>query len=95
MAYSFDEFYEDYAWQVFRFFEHMSSCLDSVMFDYSGGEGFIDDYLTHSTRAEAKKRVDKAIYQARIAWLYSFNGHHKDAIESFKKIFGGRFPSYG
>lgn len=95
MALSYDDFYEDYAWHVFKFFEHMSEKIQYKIPSPAGLGGYVDDYLSYSDRQEAKRRIEAALSASWAAWSDSYNKKDKDSIDGFGRIFGERFPSYG
>lgn len=95
MALSYDDFYEDYAWHVFKFFEHMSERIQYKIPSPAGLGGYVDDYLSYSDRQVAKQRIGAALSASRTAWSDSYNKKDKDSIEGFGRMFGERFPSYG
>lgn len=95
MALSYGDFYEDYAWHVFKFFEHMFEKIQYKIPSPSGLGGYVDDYLSYSDRQEAKKRIETALARSRNAWSDSYNKKDIESIEGFGGIFGERFPSYG
>lgn len=85
---------DDTPWHVFKFFEDARKLLESYLWYDTG---FADDYLLWSNRQEALKRFDTAITKSRDAWYktYGENNDHEGAIEIWRQIFGGEFPSYG
>lgn len=95
MALSYENFYSDYAWHVFKFFEHMHTKIQTYIPSPSGLEGYVDDYLSYSNRLEASNRIETALTKSREAWSAHYNNNDKESIEKFGKLFGGRYPSYG
>jgi hypothetical protein len=95
MALSYEEFYEDYAWHVFKFFEHMYEKIQYNMPSPSGLGGYVDDYLSYSDRQQANQRIETAVGSRRNAWSDTYNNKDKDSIEGFGRLFRERFPSYG
>lgn len=95
MISSYDNFYSNYSWHVFKCFEHLNDKLSYKIPSPSGVGGYVDDYLSHSDRSEAKNRIATAIEKSRMAWYAAHNGNEKESIEGFGKIFGERFPAYG
>jgi len=95
IASSYENFNGDYAWHVYKFFEHMNEKIQCQIPSPAGLGGYVDDYLSYSSRAEVKQRVETALGKSRIAWSYSHNGKDQDSIEEFCSIFRERFPSYG
>lgn len=85
---------DDTPWNVFQFFKLARPLLtDRLWYD----TGFADDYLTWSDRQEVLKRFDIATDKCLAAWhkTYNSNDDHKNAIEIWRQIFGGKFPAYG
>lgn len=95
MALSYESFHEDFAWHVYKFFEHMQEKIKYKIPSPSGLGGYVDDYLGYSDRQEAKSRIDTAVEKSWKAWSDSYNSKNSESIEEFKRIFGERFPSYG
>lgn len=95
MALSYENFYGDYAWHVFKFFEHMHTEIQNYIPSPSGLDGYVDDYLGSSDRLAASSRIETALAKSRDAWLAHYNNNDKESIEKFGKLFGDRFPSYG
>jgi hypothetical protein len=62
MALGYDDFYEDYAWHVFKFFERMCDKIQYKIPSSAGLGGYVDEYLTYSDRQEAKKRIETALH---------------------------------
>lgn len=81
-------------WDIFSFFDNARPLLVSAIYHDTG---FVDDYLTYSDRQEVLKRFDTAIIKSRSAWYHTSSGKddHKAAIETWKQIFGDKFPAYG
>lgn len=90
----FDSSMNDISWDVFRFFDEAVNLVNSY-FWYEGA--FADDYLTYSTRAEAKKRLITARDKSRSAWAKTYGDDidHQGAITIWRQIFGDKFPTYG
>lgn len=84
----------DIAWNIFQFFEKARPLLTGSLWY---GFGFADEYLSISDRNEILKRFDTAIGLSRAAWAktYGTSNDHKGAIQTWKVIFGDKFPSYG
>lgn len=84
----------DTSWNVFQFFQSAYTLVtNSLWYEL----GFADDYLDLNARAEALRRLETATSKARDAWYCTCGGRadHKGAIEIWRQIFGGSFPSYG
>jgi hypothetical protein len=85
---------DDLPWEILQFFKHAKELLRThVWYD----TGFADEYLRLEDRVEAIKRFDTAIQKATLAWYHTYgpNNDHRAAIESWKQIFGEKFPHYG
>jgi hypothetical protein len=84
----------DTPWFVFKFFDNASALLQNYVW-YE--DAFVDEYLTPTDRAEARKRVAGAIDTARSAWYKTYGGNndHEGAINLWRQLFGGAFPAYG
>lgn len=83
---------DDTAWHVRGFFEKaMEAIKHPVWYEL----GFADDYLTASDREEARKRLSIAYEKSLAAWHYGFQGKNQKAIETWKQVFGDKFPDYG
>lgn len=95
MALSYEDFYEDYAWHIFKFFEYMYDKTQYRIPAPSGLGGYVDDYLGYTDRQEARKRIETALGNSRDAWSDAYNNRDKDSIEGFGRLFGERFPPYG
>jgi hypothetical protein len=85
---------EDITWDVFTFFKEGAALLHTPLWH---ADGFVDDYLNVSNRLEVKRRFENAAEKARNAWYETFldRSNHKTAIETWKSIFGEKYPSYG
>jgi hypothetical protein len=86
----------DISWNVFQFFEKARALLAAPLWH---DIGYIDAYLSNSDRLEVLKRFDTAITKSRDAWyadsLLNPNQNAKTAIETWRRIFGDKFPTYG
>lgn len=85
---------DNIGWHIYQFFLNARPLLaNSLWHDL----GFADEYLTILARQEILKRFDTAIGLSRLAWFktYGTNNDHKGAIETWRTIFGDKFPLHG
>lgn len=91
---TFNSSITDFSWAVFQYFDNAAKLAASSL--YHEGD-YVDDYLDWQTRPEVVKRLETARDKARDAWYETYNGrgNHKKAIETWRQIFGDKFPAYG
>ncbi|CAN7245053.1 SMODS domain-containing nucleotidyltransferase [Variovorax paradoxus] len=91
---TFNSNLDDLPWQILQFFKHAKEFLRANLWYDTG---FADEYLNLNDRAEVTKRLDTATQKATLAWYHTYgsNNNHKAAMESWKQIFGEKFPNYG
>jgi hypothetical protein len=85
---------DDTPWHVLKFFDDARPLLRSALYHDTG---FVDNYLNSTDRAEVIKRFDAAYARSLTAWhaTYGANDDHKTAIETWRQVFGDKFPAYG
>jgi hypothetical protein len=89
---TFSSAINDLPWDVLHAFTSFHDLTQSSIWHKYG---WVDSYLSGGDRAEAVKRLATARDTARLAWYYGTQGNTKHAIEKWKSVFGGSFPSYG
>ena len=84
----------DYPWEVFQYFEKAAELVKLPLWHEVG---LVDDYLDYRKRADAVRRLETARDKARCAWhcTYGDNDNHEMAINSWRQVFGEKFPAYG
>ncbi len=85
---------DDLAFHIYLFFSEAKKLLEHQLWYLNG---YVDNYLSSNDRKEVLRRFDTAISLALSGWhaTYNTNNNHKVAIETWRKIFGERFPTYG
>jgi|GEM_PF-918218 len=84
---------DDLPWNISQFFKDARVLLnDSLWYDI----GYVDTYLSSTSRTELLSRFDTAIIKSRNAWYAKYkNNDDEEAIGIWKQIFGSKFPAHG
>ena len=82
----------DYPWDIHTFFNKAIDLLSRSLWYESG---YADSYLTYANRQTVSKKISTARDLSAIAWYLNRNGDTKKAIETWKQLFGTKFPVYG
>lgn len=88
---------DDWPWDVFQFFDYAMKTIDSPLKHPRDAGDYVDDYLNAYSRAEVKTRLARACSLSRDAWheVYPPRDNHRKSIETYRILFGDRFPAYG
>lgn len=82
----------DLPWDIYQFFQSMTTSMDVRLFHQ---HSYVDEYLSTAQRADAVNRLSTACGLAREAWLHGFTNQVELSINSWHRLFGEQFPTYG
>jgi hypothetical protein len=85
--------WDDTGWAIYQWFVKAETSLQWLW--HEGKD--VSEYLNIDRTLKIKTQITDAKNKALTAWSHTFNGknNHREAITTWRSIFGNNFPTYG